>query len=149
MARTRYDAATKNRAVALAVEHGPAEAARRTGIKSGTIRVWCTRAGVVTATATENTRAATEAVKATAEQRRARLADRLLELAEMSTEAAAKLIGEANLRDLVGALDYGIKNSQLLSGLATSRLETNREAIHAAIDELAAQRDELAARRAA
>lgn len=126
--------------VAYAAEHGTPQAAQHYGHKAETIRSWCSRAGIATVAATESTRAATEARKATMEQRRTRLADRLLELAEMSTDAAAKLIGEASLRDLVGALDYGIKNSQLLSGQATARTETSREAIHARIDELAARR---------
>lgn len=132
MARApRYDTALKAEVVALAVQIGPAEAARQHGIKATTVRSWCSRGGVATVAATESTKAATEARKATTEERKARLADRLLELAEMSTEAANELVKDASLRDLIGALDYAIKNSQLLSGAQTARFgtDTQREAV--------------------
>lgn len=45
MARRVYTPDERQQAIALAVEYGPAEAARLTEISSGTIRVWCSRAG--------------------------------------------------------------------------------------------------------
>lgn len=48
-AQTRYDRAERERALALADEHGPEEAARRTGIASGTIRRWRSQTGRVSA----------------------------------------------------------------------------------------------------
>lgn len=49
MARPVYDDAFKDRAVALAVEHGAAEAARLTNVNAGTIRSWMSRTpGVAT-----------------------------------------------------------------------------------------------------
>lgn len=144
MARPVYDDAFKAEAIALAVEHGPAEAARSVGVRAGTVRAWCSRAGVATVTAAESTRAATEVRLATMEQRRTQLADRLLAIAEMSAEQAVGLVGDASLRDLVGAWDYAIKNSQLLSGGATARDTHEAEPAHAVVDEVAARRNRAA-----
>lgn len=44
MTRRRYTTEEKLQALALAAQHGPAEASRRTGIKEGTIRCWRKRA---------------------------------------------------------------------------------------------------------
>jgi hypothetical protein len=80
-----------------------------------------------------------------AQERRLHLGERLLGLAEKSTERAEALIGEANLRDIVGALDYAIKNAQLLTGQATARTEhSGKEAAHTVADELAARRKKAA-----
>lgn len=143
--RAPYPEAVRAAAVATAVEHGPAEAARRHGVNAATVRQWVKRAGGVTIRA-ERTAAATEAHVASMEERRTRLADRLLELAEMTTEQASTLIGEASLRDLIGALDYAIKNSQLLTGAATARTEHTggKDAAHTIADELAARRQKAA-----
>jgi transposase-like protein len=80
MSRPRYDDDTKARAVALAVEHGPTEAGRLTGVKPGTIRSWCSRSGVATEAA-ERTAAATDAAKARRETKREELRTLLIEKA--------------------------------------------------------------------
>lgn len=145
MARATYSDETKTRAVALYLEHGPAEAARRmeaegTKIPQGTIRAWASHGDVAT-TRLENLHANTDALKATAEERRARLADRMLDLAEMATDHAAQLIGDASLRDVVGLFTRAVHDHELLSGRATTRTEhTTAETIHAVADEVAARR---------
>jgi transposase-like protein len=146
MARNVYSDEFRAEAVTLSEQIGTLDAAKQLGVRTETLRSWRTRAGVATLRV-EETRAATEAVKVDADQRRARLGERLLELAEKSTERAEELIGDANLRDIVGALDYAIKNAQLLTGAATSRTEhtAGKEAAHAVADELKARRDKQAA----
>lgn len=150
MGRSTYSDEVKARAVALARDHGPAQAARllaADGItaKPGTIRSWASRAGVATVAAT-NTRAATEVRLATAAERRARLADRLLEIAEMASEHALATMGEARLSEVVGLFTRAIHDHQLLTGAATSRQEhASPDKAHGLVDELAARRAKTAA----
>lgn len=145
MGRTSYSDEQRAEAVALYREHGAAEAARRTGVNAGTIRSWVSHGGVATERA-EKTREALDAIQLSTEERRTRLGEKLLALAEKSTDRAEALIGEANLRDIVGALDYAIKNAQLLTGAATARTEhtAGKEAAHAVADELKARREKAA-----
>lgn len=81
MART-YTDAQKADAVAIYVEHGLAEAHRRTGIPKNTIRDWATNAGIDTAAisgrASEKTAAANEARVEDMAARRAQLASDLM-----------------------------------------------------------------------
>lgn len=143
----RYPADLKAAVVSHAEHHGFAATYEQwPNIEPATIRSWCSRAGVATG-GTEKTRAATEYVKACAEERRARLADRMLDLAEMATDQAEALIGEANLRDVVGLFTRAVHDHQLLSGQATTRselLEPARDA-EALLDELAQRRKRNAA----
>lgn len=142
----RYPRDLKLEVIAYAEEHGAPAAAAKYEIHPPTVRSWCSRAQVAT-NGTEKTMRAVEAHKATMEERRVRLADRLLELAEMSAEHAGPLIAQASLRELVGAWDYAIKNSQLLAGHATARTEhgAEPEKVRAVADELAARRAKHAA----
>lgn len=140
MGRTRYDDEQKREAVELALEHGKAEASRRTGIPAGTIGSWMSRAGVAT-DAAANLSAANAVRLAQMEDRRTRLADRLLEIAELSTEHAVTIMGKAKLSEVVGLFTRAIHDHQLLSGAATARTEVGTvDAAHGLIDELAAQR---------
>lgn len=82
--RTTYTDEQKTAALAVYVEHGPAEAERQTSIPRRTISSWARRTGVQTE-APEKTKAAVEAAALTIEQRKQALAGRLL------TEAAALL----------------------------------------------------------
>lgn len=140
----RYPDETKQQAIALAVEHGPAYAARVLGINPATVRQWAKRAGVVTVTNQKMTEAR-EAVQITREQRRERLADRLLELAELSAERCAAEMADAKIRDLVGLFTRAIHDHQLLTGAATTRTENlSRDQARQVIDELAARRAKAA-----
>ena len=82
-----YPAVVRAEALRTYAEHGPAEAARRTGVRSGTIRQWAFRAGVTSPRVVYEwardvrTWEATLAAKALAELRRA---DR--ELARLEAE---------------------------------------------------------------
>ncbi|MEX0755688.1 MAG: transposase [Actinomycetota bacterium] len=77
----RYSAAEKETALALYVDVGPKEAARRTGVPQGTIASWARRAGVKTRTVSK-AQAATDAAAAKAAEIRERLKLRFLEKAE-------------------------------------------------------------------
>lgn len=146
MSRARYDENFRQQAIALAVEIGPADAARQLGVKAATLRSWCSRADVATDAARETTKAATEALKATAEERRALLATKLLTIAELAAEQELAMIADASLRDVVGARTRAIHDHQLLTGAATSRTEhAGKDAAHTIADELAARRKAKAA----
>lgn len=80
MPRIRRTADERQHAIDLAVEHGPAEAARRTGIPPGTIAAWCSRAGLATV-ATERTAAAVAHHAAKAHEKREQLRSKLLDKA--------------------------------------------------------------------
>lgn len=145
MARARYDEAFRTRAVALAVEHGPAEAARSVGVNAGTIRSWCSRAGVATASA-EIMREARDQIILTHEARRAALAEKLLAIAEEAVEVELGMLSNSKLRDVVGARTRAIHDHQLLSGQATTRTEVASKAEALSIaDEVAARRAKHAA----
>jgi transposase-like protein len=77
--RTYTDEERQN-TLALYIEVGPREAARRTGVPLRTISNWAHNDGVATDAVPEKTRAATEQAKALSEQRRAEKRDRLREL---------------------------------------------------------------------
>ena len=129
MSRRSYSDEQKAEALALYAEVGAAEAARRTGIKRGTLVSWASRAGVAT-DAAANLRAATEVA---IERRRyvaAEFRSQMLDsLAEIATKAAAaeldRIAGsKASLHEIVGARTRAIHDLQLLSGDATSRTES-------------------------
>lgn len=77
MARTSYTAEQRAEALALYAEHGLAEAARRTGIKAGTIGSWAHRSGTPSV-ASEKTAAAVERASLDMAARRLRLAEALM-----------------------------------------------------------------------
>lgn len=147
MARTRYTEAQKTEAIALAVEHGPAEAARRLGgeITAGTIRTWCHRAGVATATA-EKMAEAREAHIARREVAREKLRTLLI---ETSLTLVERIDAAENARDVQPlAISAGIllDKFRLESGEATGRTEhTGKDAAHVIADELAERRRKSAA----
>jgi transposase-like protein len=128
MARTRYTDEQKADALALYVEHGPAETARRTGIAKGTLASWAHRAGVQSV-ATELTAAATEAASAKWAERRQTMVDEIGLVAEAALSGAAGAVLAGRPRD---AKDYAttmailVDKAQLLGGDATTRHE-NRE----------------------
>lgn len=80
MARASYTDQQKSDALAAFVEHGPSEAARRTGIPKGTIAAWARRNGVRTV-ATENAHEGAEAAAAYATAKREQLKRDLLDKA--------------------------------------------------------------------
>lgn len=133
MARVSYTPEQKAEALELYREHGAAEASRRCGIRSGTIKSWASRAGVATVAA-DVTRAATEVSSARREYVAEEFRTQMVEqLAAIATTAAAKELAVLNedspsLDKIVGARTRAIHDLQLLTGLATGRTgsETDR-----------------------
>jgi len=76
----RYSAEKRREALDCYREHGPAEAGRRLGIPSGTIRSWARREGLATV-APQERKAAVDAARLTWEQRRCDLRQRFGEVA--------------------------------------------------------------------
>jgi transposase-like protein len=124
MSRTTYTAEQKTQALAAYAEVGPAEAARRTGIPSPTIRKWAQRAGVTGDD--PRTRLATLAAGVSWEKRKTELADLTgaaahVVLAHMV--AAAERGDGQTARGLAVAYGVTVDKAQLLAGGATSRIE--------------------------
>lgn len=122
MARTRYTAEQKAEALALYVEHGAAETARRTGLPEGTVKSWANRNGATNKKLLK-TVAATEAKRRSAEERRAVVMERLWEIADRGTEITIDKLDDVDVRDLVGAWTRAIHDAQLLDGRPTERTE--------------------------
>jgi len=139
-----YTDAQRKAALALHVEHGPAEAARQTGVPAATIKSWARRRGVRTASRDHPMREAVAVAELSWARRRARLTD--------DTGAAAAEVLE-RLRHSTHALEahrlamtYAalVEKAQLLAGSATARLEVSEDERRSRVKEM---RDELAARR--
>lgn len=79
---TTYTTLEKNRAIAVCREHGPSEAARRTGISKTSIIRWANAAGVQTSNPKSRTAAATAAASVDARALRLKVAGMTLEGAE-------------------------------------------------------------------
>jgi len=132
MGRPRYDDAYKARAVDLAVEHGPAEAARQLGIKAGTLRSWCSLSEVTTVTPerTRQTAAATEARRLAWEQRRSELVHRIGEVAEHALNVTEAMLCSGETRkasDASAVVARLVDKAQLLSGGHTARFGTDAD----------------------
>lgn len=134
MAKALHSEQVKARAIALAVEHGPAEAQRILAneghhVKPTTLRTWCSRAGVVTVTA-ERTAAATKAAHARWEERRATMVHEIGDVAQMALDHARTALQSDKGRD---AKDYAttmailVDKAQLLSGGSTVTVGTPAE----------------------
>jgi transposase-like protein len=80
MARRTYTDTQRAEALQLYLEHGPAEAARRTGIAEGTLKSWASRNGVA---------------PVATEQRSARVAGAQLSLADRKLQLASDLLDDA------------------------------------------------------
>lgn len=140
MATATYSAEERQAALELYLEHGAAEASRRTGIAANTISQWARRAGV-TMTRANRTAAATEAAKLAWAERRATMVDDMGQVATMALERARAEVAGG---DLKGAKDAAltmailVDKAQLLSGAATGRHE------HVTVDSIDAEVKRLA-----
>lgn len=129
MSRARYDENFRQQAIALAVEIGPADAARQLGVKAATLRSWCSRADVAT-NGTENTRAAVEAKRAKWEDRRADMVHQIGDTAQQALTRASQAIASGKPTD---AKNYAttmailVDKAQLLSGGHTARYGTDAD----------------------
>lgn len=127
------------------LDFGPAEASRRSGVPSGTIRSWAHRAGL-TGPAHGRTAAATEAAQVAWASRRLALTD---ETGEAAAEVLARLrVARKSLdaQRFAAAFASLIEKAELLSGGATSRLEIPEDDLRERVQGL---RDDIAARREA
>lgn len=142
--RRSYGESERAEALRLYREHGPAEAARKTGIPSNTIRSWALRAGEGLSRQ-DTARANVAAARLTWAQRRA-------EVAVRSGEMAAGLLERAegakprDARDLMASFKIALDAAQLLDGAATERVEISASE---RVERVQAMRDEVAARRQA
>jgi transposase-like protein len=124
MQRTSYTPEQRADALRLLAEVGKAEAARRTGIPSGTIASWGNRNGV-RAPSVEACQKAVDTAALTVTERKALLADRLGVVASKAVAKLEELIDtdRVGAKDLVVAITSAVDRMQLLTGEATSRVE--------------------------
>ena len=145
-ARRTYTPEQKAEALGLYVEHGPAEAERRCGIPSTTIRKWAQRAGKTSPRA-DHARAATEAAQKSWAQRKSEVALLAGEEAEAIVRRMLTTTGAQQKAYLARAFALVVDKTQLLEGGATGRVEvSSAEEREQRVREL---RDEIAARREA
>lgn len=140
--RRTYTPEQRREALELYREHGPAEAARRCGIASGTIRQWALKSGLTSERA-KTARANVEALRLTWAQRRGEICVRAGEVASNMLEEAAAAGNSRKARDFMGAFEIGVRTAQLLDGAPTERVASEvelREQVHRMRDELAARR---------
>jgi hypothetical protein len=121
MARRSYTDQQRSDALELYQEVGPAEAGRRLGIPSTTVRQWAKRAGASSGRA-EHVAAAVRGAKLTWGQRRAGLADQAGEAAEEFL-AKARDANPSNAAFFMRAFDIALKGANLISEEPTSRDE--------------------------
>lgn len=123
MSRRSYTDEQRAEALALYVELGAAETARRTGIAKGTVMSWASRSGLAMH-ATEATRKATEASALKWAQRRQQLVHDIGAVAELALRQAQVSVetGHArNAKDFATTMAILVDKAQLLDGAATSR----------------------------
>jgi hypothetical protein len=133
-----YTEKQKVEALKLYVEHGPAEAARRTGIARATISKWAQRKGV-TVTRNSKTRAATEAAKAAAAEKRATMREKMIDkwhgimdridephqefVGQQGKEVSYKVAPSGAVRHYVQSAVSLLEKIRLEEGQATDRTE--------------------------
>lgn len=124
MIRRIYSDEQRAEALQLLQVVGAAEAARRTGIKRGTLVSWAHRAGLRSADP-EQRREHVQAAQQAWAERRAVLADMLGEAADEATQRLLQRIRSGNMKDaeLIRAVAVLVDRAQLLTGGATERIE--------------------------
>lgn len=127
-----YSALEKNRAIAVCREHGPTEAAKRTGISKTSIIRWGRAAGVRTDNPKSRTAAATAAASADAMALR-------LKVAGMTLDGAERVLAIVYARLDAEAHTMPLKDLAIIAGvlvdkhIALEKLE-GREADVSAVD---------------
>ena len=139
-----YTADQRRKALDLYLEHGPAEAGRRTGIPSATIRSWARREDVTSERA-EAAQAGAAAARLTWAQRRAEVCMRSGALAEELLDRAEASSKSREVRDYMASVTMAVNTAQLLDGAPTARVVSEVERR----ERVKALRDDLAERRAA
>ncbi len=113
----------RERALAIYLERGPAEASRQTGVPTGTVSQWARRRGV-TNTRYLQTTAASQAHVASAEERMTRIAVNLARIADDRTQWIADQPADKDVVRPMTVAAIAIDKAQLLTGKATARVET-------------------------
>lgn len=121
MQRTTYTPEQKAEALHLLAEVGKAEAARRTGIPSGTIAAWGHRCRV-SAPLPEALRPQVEARQISLAQRRAALGEKFLTKAEELIELVDAKTSAIDRKRGIEAARVAAETAQLLTGEPTSRV---------------------------
>ena len=164
----------KLRALALAQASSAGEASKQTGIPRGTILTWMRAVNQSDQSTNQSTLPKTvrDVAKEAVESAKAEVRDYIVDqvrqwsssMMEMSIEAAKQAMVAVQhkpaddtstadwarwLHALVGAMDYGVKNHQLLEGKPTGRQEVvNSDGDQSTRESLQTVRDELAELRA-
>ena len=134
----------RERALAIYLERGTAEASRETGVPKGTIAAWASRNGTATLAPDRLARAAETAV-ARREAHLAELADDLVVIARDRAKRLRMAITADSEREIAQVMGIAIDKAQLLTGKATVRTEAlEPEETRRQVTEL---RDDLAERR--
>jgi len=154
--RRSYNTADKAEAMELARRLGATAASEETGIPRGTIATWLHREEPREEPDPEAIREAEESGRlraiAQVDQLRAKMIGMLDRTAARAIVQLHKLVEmplgkdewpSQRIRALVGAIDYMIKNAQLLEGEATDRSEARHE--HSYKDDIKGRIDRLAA----
>ena len=134
----------RERALAIYLELGNAEASRQTGVPKGTIAAWAHRKGVQTH-APETLARAVETSEARREMNLAELAEDLVVIARERAKRLRQSITANSEREIAQVMAIAIDKAQLLTGKPTARTEIlEPEETRRQVGEL---RDELAERR--
>lgn len=129
-----YTPSQRAQAVALYREHGPTQAARRTGIPKSTISRWAKAQGVRTAAVSPRTAAATAA---SSENARALRTD----VARLTLDTAHAVLNQLTRRLAVEADDMPLKDLAIIAGIlfdkhvALVRVDGNQPDDHSAVDD--------------
>lgn len=116
----------RERALAIYLERGPAEASRQTGVPKGTIAAWAHRKGLQTL-APENLARAVETSEARRELHLAELAEDLVVIARDRAKRLRQSITADSEREIAQVMAIAIDKAQLLTGKATVRIEAVEE----------------------
>lgn len=125
-AHSKWTTQQRDEALNLYLDHGPHEAARRTGIPIGTIASWAHRSGLQTL-CTENNLAAAQATRAAWQARREAMIDEIGRIAEKALTVADEMLDDrlpSKAKDAALTMAVLIDKAQLLAGAATQRTET-------------------------
>jgi hypothetical protein len=112
----------RERALAIYLERGTAEASRETGVPKGTIAAWASRNGTATL-APERLARATETAEARREAHLAELAEDLVAIARERAKRLRQSITADSEREIAQVMGIAIDKMQLLTGKATVRIE--------------------------
>lgn len=128
-----YTTADRAQAVALYREHGPTEAARRTGVPKSTVSRWAKAQGIRTSAVSPRTAAATAA---SSEQARAVRT----EVARLTLDTAEAVLDHLTRRLAVEADTLPLKDLAVIAGIlfdkhiALTRVDGNNTDDHNAVD---------------